>query len=70
MNNKTGVIMLISAVLLAIYDFFAYIVGGEYSTISRVLKDSGVDAPAIILVIGYLLGHFFSPLPCNCKEKS
>lgn len=50
-------------ILLAIYDFAAYIIGGEYSTISRVLKDSGADAPAIILVIGYLLGHWFSPMP-------
>jgi hypothetical protein len=50
-------------ILLAIYDFFAYVVGGDYSTISRVLKDSGADAPAIILVIGYLLGHWFSPMP-------
>jgi len=67
--NKTGVILLILMILLSIYDFYAYLVGGEYSTISRVVKDSGADAPALILAIGYLLGHFFSPLPCNCKEK-
>jgi hypothetical protein len=67
--NKTGVLLLVIAIFLSIYDLYAYIVGGEYSTISRVIKDSGVDAPALILVIGYLLGHFFSPLPCKCKEK-
>ena len=66
--NKTGVLLLVIAIFLSIYDLYAYVVGGEYSTISRVIKDSGADAPALILAIGYLLGHFFSPLPCNCNK--
>ena len=60
--TKTGVIMLICIIVLGIYDFWAFVVGGQYSTISRVLKDSAIEAPAILLTIGYLLGHWFSPL--------
>ena len=60
--SKTGVLMLITMIALGIYDFWAFLIGGEYSTISQVMKDAGLDAPAIILVLGYLLGHWFSPL--------
>lgn len=60
--TKTGVIMLICMIVLGIYDFWAFVVGGQYSTISRVLKDSAIEAPAILLTTGYLLGHWFSPL--------
>jgi hypothetical protein len=68
--SKTGVIMLITMIVLGIYDFWAFLIGGEYSTISRVMKDSGLDAPAIILVLGYLLGHWFSPLSNSDNTKS
>lgn len=62
MKNTTGLILLILMIVLGIYDFWAYVVGGNYSTISRVMHNAGMDSPSIILVIGYLLGHFFSPL--------
>lgn len=61
-RNITGVILLILMITLGIYDFWAYVMGGNYSTISRVIHNSGMESPAIILVFGYLLGHFFSPL--------
>jgi ABC-type multidrug transport system permease subunit len=61
-KNITGVILLILMITLGIYDFYAYVIGGNYSTISRVMRNSSIESPAIILVIGYLLGHFFSPL--------
>lgn len=62
MKNTTGLILLILMIVLGIYDFWAYVVGGNYSTISRVMHNAGMDSPSIVLVIGYLLGHFFSPL--------
>lgn len=68
--SKTGVLMLIAMIILGIYDFWAFLIGGEYSTISRVMKDAGLDAPAIVLVLGYLLGHWFSPLDNYNKPKS
>lgn len=49
-------------ITLGIYDFYAYVTGGNYSTISRVMHNSSIESPTIILVIGYLLGHFFSPI--------
>lgn len=68
--SKTGVFMLVMMIVLGIYDFWAFLVGGEYSTISEVMKDSGLDAPAIILTLGYLLGHWFSPMGKTNEPKT
>lgn len=62
MRGITSVILLVGMISLGIYDFFAYINGGTCSTVSKVIHDSGISSPAILLVIGYILGHIFSPL--------
>jgi hypothetical protein len=66
--TKTGVVVLVSMIFLAIYDLFAFVYGGEYSTISRVIKDACGEAPSIILVLGYLLGHWISPMSQKCQQ--
>jgi hypothetical protein len=68
--SLTGIILVIVMCILGIYDFAAFVFGGESSTISRTMELVGLNNPGIILVIGYLLGHIFSPMKCTkCIER-
>lgn len=65
----TGVILLISACLLGIYDLFVFLYGGEQSTISAVLKEASLDYPGVLFAIAYICGHVFSPMKSTRCEK-
>lgn len=65
----TGVILLISACLLGIYDLFVFLYGGEQSTISAVLKEASLEYPGVLCAICYVAGHIFSPMKSTRCEK-
>jgi hypothetical protein len=66
----TGVILVVLMCLLGIYDAWAFLCGGEASTVSAFMKYAGIDHPAVIAVVFYLCGHWFSPMKCpKCAEK-
>jgi hypothetical protein len=57
----TKVILISLFILLAIYDVFAVVNGGNMATISRTIYYWFADYPIVSLGFGILLGHLFVP---------
>lgn len=68
--SKTGVILVVVAAFLGIWDGYAYLSGGEATTISVWLRDASMTNPSIFAACFYLMGHIFSGMkcpPCACE---
>ncbi len=67
----TRMIITAAIIILGIYDLFAVFWGGVDATISRVMKDAGIQNPFVIFVVGYICGHIFGFMSpnCTCKDK-
>lgn len=49
------------AVALGLYDLAAYVMGGNDSTLSIVIRDAGRDNPIIVFLMGLAVGHWIWP---------
>ena len=71
--KTTGIILLVTACTIGIYDLWAFLFMGEISTISAVLKEASLDYPGVLFAMAYICGHIFSPMKSTrckiCKEK-
>ena len=52
-----------TALVWIVYDFYTEWRWGNYSTISVVLRDWGYDMPWLLVVFGALLWHFWGQAP-------
>ena len=61
MNVKKITMIFVPAVILAIlgYDVFAYMNGGQQSTVSNVVIEWSHQYPAMTFFIGFVMGHLF-----------
>jgi len=57
----TKIVVIASAAAWIAWDVFAYLRGGNESTISRVVLESSRDWPIIPLLAGIVVGHLFFP---------
>ena len=57
----TKIVVIASAVAWIAWDVFAYLRGGNESTISRVVLEASKDWPIIPLLAGIVVGHLFFP---------
>lgn len=64
----TAKIITATVIALGIYDLWAVSTGGVESSISRFMQDVGFNAPFVILVFGYLAGHFWGYMPPVCPH--
>lgn len=60
--SRTGMIVVICAIVLAIYDGWQDATGGLPSTISRFFSDAGLRSPALMLAIGIIAGHLVASM--------
>lgn len=59
----TGYAIIVFLVLIFVYDFWAYMQGGQDATISSVIiTDWALNYPAFTFGIGFIMGHLFWPL--------
>jgi len=66
--SRTGVFLVIVAIIIVIWDLCAFVFGGEGSTVSAVLKAAGIENPGVLIGGAYIAGHIFSAQPCP-KQK-
>lgn len=66
--NPTSLFITILVIILAIYDLFAYLFGGEGATVSRVMQNVGFDSPFLVFSIGFICGHMFGYMPVICSK--
>lgn len=55
------VLFLFAHLVIAIWDIWAVTAGRPEDTVSSALLDWARQAPVIVLVIGFILGHLFWP---------
>ena len=61
MKKVTGFFIVGGIIVIAIYDIYALISGGQSATISSILFNDSKVAPMIPLAFGVLIGHIFWP---------
>ena len=66
----TKFIMTATMIVLALYDLVAVQFFGIDGSVSRWFQNTGFNQPFIVLVIGFLLGHFFGYMPPSWYPKS
>lgn len=59
MKKITGYFIVFGIILIAIYDIYALIEGGQPATISSIIFNNSKVAPMIPLAFGVLIGHVF-----------
>ena len=59
MKKATGLFIVFGIIIIAIYDIYALINGGQSATISSILFNDSKVAPMIPLAFGVLIGHIF-----------
>lgn len=59
MKKLTGYFIVFGIIIIAIYDIYALIEGGESATISSIIFNNSQVAPMIPLAFGVLIGHVF-----------
>lgn len=57
----SGIIILATFVIWVVWDVYAFIKGGAGSTLSVVITDFSYYSPALPLIIGMLIDHWFIP---------
>ena len=68
-RELTGYVIIGILVLIFVYDFYAYVVGGQDATISSVIiTDWALNYPAFTFGIGFIMGHLFWPLSNKGKK--
>ena len=64
-NNRlkkvTAIFIVLTIVIIAVYDVWVYIQAGGDATISRIVYNFSKDWPIVNIIIGVLLGHFYWP---------
>lgn len=63
--NKTGLVVFIFIIALAIYDLAVVIFSGTSSSVSNFLTNIGLTSPLFSFVLGCIAGHAIFPM----KEK-
>jgi hypothetical protein len=63
----TAKIVTAIVIALGIYDLWAVWQGMDY-TISHFMQWSGMTAPVIPFVVGYICGHFWGFMPPTCPQ--
>lgn len=66
--KTTGVVLTITAIVLAIYDGYAVWAWGIDASISRFLQDTAIDSPVASFGIGFLCGHCFGYMKPNQRR--
>jgi hypothetical protein len=61
MIEVTKTLLIVSGIILVIYDLIVYLRHGNDPTISRVVYGWAKRYPWIVLLFGMLLGHLFIP---------
>lgn len=59
----TKLIITATFISVALYDLVAVAIFGVDGSVSRFMQDVGFRSPVIVLVIGFLLGHFWGYMP-------
>lgn len=59
----TRLFMTAAMIIIALYDLVAVTFFGVDGSVSRWFQETGFNQPFVILVIGFLLGHFFGYMP-------
>jgi hypothetical protein len=57
--NLTVLVLVITAVLLAVYDVYIIVKKGKYESISAHIIRGSKQYPLVVLLFGILLGHLF-----------
>lgn len=65
--SKAGMWTTICMIVLGIVDAVLVNQHGVDGSISRWVQDTGYASPVFVLMIGFLLGHFFGYMPPKCK---
>jgi membrane protein insertase Oxa1/YidC/SpoIIIJ len=65
MKKITQIIMVVTTVLILIYDAIAYVKGGGEATISSIIIVTSHENPLLPFLMGVLMGHFFWRLSPN-----
>ncbi len=63
--NKTGLVVFIFIIALAIYDLAVVVFSGTSSSVSNFLTNIGLTSPLFSFVLGCIAGHAIFPM----KEK-
>jgi len=58
--TKTGVFVVVIAIIVAIWDMIAVLRGGVESSVSKFLQTVGCKSPTFCVCLGILIGHFFA----------
>lgn len=66
----TAILIVISVVVVGVYDLLAYSQGGYGATISKVLMDAAYANPILPLVVGIVVGHLFWPQPGAAQYRT
>lgn len=57
----SGIIILSTFIIWIVWDVYAFIHGGEAATLSVIITDFSYYSPALPLIIGMLIDHWFIP---------
>lgn len=60
-RNISGVIIVVTFLIWLGWDVYAYAYGGERATLSVVITEFSYYSPALPLIIGILIDHWFIP---------
>jgi len=66
--TPTGLFMTTVIIVIAIVDCIAVTVGGVDASVSQWFNTVGLKSPAVLLGLGYLLGHFFGFMRARLQE--
>lgn len=61
--SLTRLLMTIAVIVASIYDLIVVTIGGVDMSLSRWFQTIGYASPFQLIVLGYLLGHFFGYMP-------
>lgn len=65
----TGILCTAVMIILGIYDAIIVMNHGVGCSISQWVQETGFASPAFVLMIGFLLGHFFGYMPPKWKNS-
>ena len=71
--KRTWAVIVVSAVLLGLYDIYTFYFNGSETTISWVLYSYSTQYPAIPFGFGFLMGHIFASMrgiPVDDNKKT
>lgn len=66
-RKLTGILIMVSVFIIAVYDIFIIEKGGKMASISQVMIDYSYQYPIGVLAIGIVLGHLFWRMPDKYK---